>query len=678
MNVGKNNQWHTKNKSSRGQQHYQQQHLYPKMMLLDQHSAKVPSAVPPSTTSFLVASSTFTHGPLSGERYNNTSGVTHLLPQPYFKPPDVQQAFCLIQDRQNAQQQQQHPIQASYYNISATNACSLQTVNASSSFPLASINPYASLATFTNNQFPASVQPSPLFSSSPVGLVFASSRDKSLPLSTLEFPSSKHSASKTPSVCESRLVSIGANETTSGWPPQVETSKNSYDLQAEGNSKSLDSLQKAISSVTKTDEEHYSDASSASFDFTIEAEKMVSALCNTTSSNDLSKEESKTTKTDSAPLFSGAGDNVSNKTAWFTDFCSEYENGTSVGVQTDGPCVDRSQYPELIRKTAYWGCTEAEIVLGGDNMQTDPKRDWLTCLSSATKTAITKSSTCIPVFAGDRVFADDLINALLRISNGWLSLDNYLNKQHSPNLLDRLDPEFIMCFHAWEGNTHELLKQIVQTFEKFSENDEASSDIEQKRKETGGSSSFPGDVSLYTNYDLFAPLPATSLLQPNAAEEAPSQETSHNATTTTPLSSSLLSFQYNSDQQEQHSTCNKKSKLRSKWTIIENLSPVINTTKSVPNIFACHANSASGPTSNKFRAKDTSSSKRLDFTQASLNAEFCQLRNKVMESNADATKGRRQDYMSEIKLSTLTDNTESIGLQNPATSNSISYRQDCE
>ncbi|XP_032662659.1 uncharacterized protein LOC116840263 [Odontomachus brunneus] len=670
---GKNNQWHTKNKSSHGQQHYQQQHLYPKMMLLDQHPAKVPSAIPPSTTSFLVASSTFTHGPMSGEHYNNTSGVTHLLPQPYFKPPDVQQTFCLIQDRQNAQQQQQHPIQASYYNISATNACSLQTVNTSSSFPLASISPYSSLATFTNNQFPTSVQPSPLFSSSPVGLVFASSRDKSLPLPTLEFPSLKHSASKTPSVCESRLIPIGANETTSDWPSQVEISKNSYDLQTENNSKNLNSLQKTISSVTKTDEEHYSDASSTSFDFTIEAEKMVSALCNTTSSNDLNKEESKTTKIDSTPLFSGAGDNVSNKTAWFTDFCSEYENRTSVGVQTGGLCVDSSQYPELIRKTAYWGCTEAEIVLGCDNMQTDPKRDWLTCLSSATKTAITKSSTCIPVFAGDRVFADDLINALLRISNGWLSLDNYLNKQHFPNLLDRLDPEFITCFHAWEENTHELLKQIVQTFEKFSENNEASSDIE-KCKEIRSSSSFPGDVSLYTNYDLFAPLPVTSLLQQNAAEKAPSQEASYNATIT-PLSSSLLSFQYNSGQQEHHSACNKESKLRSKWTITENLSPVINTTKSVPNISACHANSASGLMSNKFRAKDTSSSKRFDFTQTSLNAEFCQLRNKVMESNADVTKDRRQDYMSETKLSAFTNNTESIRLQNPMTSNSISYRR---
>lgn len=653
FHTGKNNRWHTKNKSH-GQQHYQQQQQqqqlsYPKsMVLLDQPSANVP----PSTTSFLVASSTFTHGSLPGEHYNNTSGMTHLLPQPYFKPPDVQQSFCLIQDRQNTQQQQQqHPIQASYYNISATNACSLQTVNANPSFPLVSFSPYTNLSTFTNNQFPASVQPSPLFSNSPVGLVFAPSRDKSLPSSTLEFPSLKHSASKTPSVCEPRLIPIGLNETTSDWPPHIETSKNSYDLQTTDNNKNLDcSLQKTVSSVAKTDEEHYSDASSASFDFTIEAEKMVSALCNTASSNDLSKEESKTTKTDSTPLFSGAGDNISNKTTWFTDFCSEYENGTSIGVQTDDPCVDSSQYPELIRKTAYWGCNEAEIALSSDNLPADPKRDLLTHLSSATKIAITKSSTCIPVFAGDRVFADDLINALLRISNGWLSLDNYLNKQYSPNLLDRLDPEFIACFHTWEGSTYELLKQIVQAFGKFSEIDEASSNTTSR-----DSSSFPGDVSLYTNCDLFTPLPATSFPQQNDKAS----------------SSSLLSFQPNSDQQQQHSASQKESKLRSKWTITENLSVA----KSVSNISACHAD---GLTTSKFRAKDTSSSKRLDFSQTSLNAEFCQLRNKVMESNADTMKERKQNYMSETKVSTFTDNIESIGLQNPTTSNPISCRQSCE
>lgn len=680
VDVGKNNRCHIKNKLSRSQQYYQQQQQqlsYPKpMMLLDQPSTNVPPMIPPSTASFLVASSTVTHGLLPGEHYKNTSGMTH-LPQPYFKPPNVQQTFCLIQDRQNAQQQQQqqqqHPIQASYYNISATNACSLQTVNASSSFPLANISPYSSLAPFTNNQFPASVQSS-LFSSSPMGLVFAPTRDKSLPLPALELPSFKHNTSK--SICESRVVPIGHDETTSsGWPPQIEAaSQNSYDLQVVGNNKSLESVdcssqkELATSTAAKTDEEHYSDASSASFDFTIEAEKMVSALCNTTSSNDLNKEDTKVAKTDSTQLFSGAGDNVTNK-AWFTDFCSEYENETSVGVQTDGPCVDRSQYPELIRKTAYWGCTEAEIVL--DSLHADPKRDWLTCLSSATRTAITKSSTCIPVFAGDRVFADDLINALLRISNGWLSLDNYLNKQHFPNLLDRLDPEFITCFHTWEESTYELLKQIVRTFGKFGEHDEAS-DVEQKRKEICGSSSFPGDVSLYTNCDLLTPLPASSLLQQNATEKAFLREASYNITTT-PSSSSLRSFHHNSCQQEQHAASHKESKLRSKWTIIENPSSIVNATKSVPNISACHVDGAAGLTANKLRAKDASSSKKLDFTQKSLNAEFCQLRNKVMESNADATKDRKQDYASVHKPSTYCD-TESIGLQSPAISNPTSYR----
>ncbi|XP_014481886.1 PREDICTED: uncharacterized protein LOC106748155 [Dinoponera quadriceps] len=588
---GKNNRWqHSKNKPSRGQQHYQQQQQlsYPKpMMLFEQASTSVAPAIPPSTTSFLVASSTFTHGPLPGEHYGNSSGVTHLLPQPYFKPPDM--AFCLIQDR-NAQQQQsqQQPMQASYYNISATNAaCSLQTVNASPSFPLASISPYSSLATFGNNQFPASVQPSPLFSSSPLGLVFGPRDKPTLP--ALEFPSFKHSSGP-PS--ESRVSPIGRQE-GSGWPPE----------DSQGDERSPEPGESsAVPGVARTDEERYSDASSASFDFTIEAEKMVSALCNTTSSNDLTKEESRAG--DSAPLYSGAGDNVSNKTAWFAELCPEYENGTSIGVQTDGPCADRSQYPELIRKTAYWACTEAELVLGSE--RTDPRRDWLTCLSSATKTAIAKSSTCIPVYAGDRVFADDLINALLRISNGWLSLDNYLNKQHFPNLLDRLEPEFVARFHTWQESTHELLKQIVRTFARLGENE----DVE--RKEVSSSSSFPGDVSLYTNRDLFAP--PRSLLQQRRSEKTGSRGS--------PMRDETRGFR-----QEQHSASHKESKLRSKWTITENLSSVVSS-------------------ANKFRGKR--------FAQKSLNAEFCQLRDKVMEGNAP--KDRRQAF----------DNVESVGSQSCA------------
>lgn len=572
--------------------------------------------------------------------------MTHLLPQPFnFKPPDVQ-ALCLIQDRQNIQQQQQrpqqYPLQNSYYNISATNTCSLQTVNANSSFPLASLHPYTSVTSFNNNQFPITVQSSPFFSNPPGGVVLAPPRgDK--PSSTLDFAPFKPNADKMSS--ESQAVPVGPSE--DGWPPQIELSKNDGHTVAENN-RNLESgecaLQKSL--IAKMDEEHYSDESSASFDFTIEAEKMVSALCNTTSSNDLGKEESKP-KTDSTTLFNGAGDNKAN---WFADLCFEYESGTSIGVQTDSPRVDRSQYPELIRKTAYWGCTQAEIVLDSDGSQTDSKRNWLTCLSSATRTAITKSSTCIPVFAGDRVFADDLINALLRISNGWLSLDNYLNKQHFPNLLDRLDPELIAHFQTWEESTCELLKQVVRTFQKFGEKKETA---DQKRNVT---SSFPGDVSLYTTYDL---LSSNSFSQQSAIGKSPSAEKPPSAT-----SASLLTngnFQYNSNcQQEQQQSINpKESKLRSKWTITENLSSVINTTKSALNVSACHTDVGS-LASHKLRTKDALSSRKSDFAQKSLNAEFCQLRNKVMESNADATKDRRHDYTSEDKLTALLDNTESL------------------
>ncbi|XP_011882260.1 PREDICTED: uncharacterized protein LOC105569979 [Vollenhovia emeryi] len=672
---GKNNRWHTKNKPSRGQQYYQQQQQQlsynPKpMVLFDQPSTSVAS-IPPSTTSFLVASSTFTHaGPLHSEHYSNNSGVTHLLPQPFnLKPPDVQ-TLCLIQDRRNIQQQQQqqqqHPLQScsSYYNISATNTCSLQTVNANSSFPLTSLNPYSSLAGFNNNQFPVTVQSSPFLSNPPVGLVLAPSRgDK--PTSTLDFASLKHKADKASSARESQVVPVGHGENC--WPSQIEFSKNDGQTVA-GKNRSLESdtrtLQKSLSVIARTDEEHYSDESS-SFDFTIEAEKMVSALCNTTSSNDLGKEESKPgNKTDTTTLFNGAGDNKAN---WFADFCFEYENGTSIGVQTDSPCVDRSQYPELIRNTAYWGCTQAEIVLDTDDSQTDSKRSWLTCLLSATRTAITKSSTCIPVFAGDQVFVDDLINALLRISNGWLSLDNYLNKQHFPNLLDRLDPELIAHFQTWEESTCELLKQIVRTFQKFGESKEVT---DQKRNVT---SSFPGDVSLYTTHDLFVPLPSTSFPRQNATGNASSLEKPRSATLTSLPASSLRNFQCSSNcQQEQQSMNPKESKLRSKWTLTENLSSAINTSKSVPNVSVCHTD-VSGLTSHKLRTKDASSSRKFDLTQKSLNAEFCQLRNKVMESSADATKDRRHDYTPGDKLTALLDSTESIRLQQPAMNAPMSY-----
>ncbi|XP_072767286.1 uncharacterized protein [Anoplolepis gracilipes] len=680
---GKINRWHSKNKPSRGQLYYQQQQplsCNPKpVVLLDQPSPSI-TPIPSSATSFLVASSTFAHaGPLSSEHYNNNSGVTHLLPQSFnFKPSNVQ-TFCLIQDRQNTQQQQQHPMQASYYNISATNTCSLQTVNANSSFPLPSLNPYNNLTTFNTNQFPATVQSSSPFTNPSVGLILAPTRkDKSLP--TSDFSSVKNNTtSKTlSSICESRVIPVSHSDNSNfnGWPPQIETSiKNLCDAHMAGNNRSLESAdhasQKPISA--KTDEEHYSDESSVSFDFTIEAEKMVSALCNTTSSNDLGKEESKPdNKTDSVPLFSGAGDNVSNKTNWFTDFCSEYENGTSIGVQTDAyPCTDRSQYPELIRKTAYWGCTEAEIVLGSNDSQTDSKQNWLTCLSSATRTAITKSSTCIPVFAGDRVLANDLINALLRISNGWLSLDNYLNKQHFPNLFDRLEPELITCFHTWEESTCELLKQIVRTFQKFGENNEKT---DQKCNTICESSSFPGDVSLYTDYNLFAQPSSSYFAQQNIVRKASSQENPPTATSALLSTSSLHNFQYNSSQQEQQSAAQKESKLRSKWTITENLSSVINTTKSVPNVY--HITDNGNRANTKLRTKNdaSSTSRRFDSTQKALNVEFCQLRNKVMESNTDATKDRRHDFKLENKLLTSHNNTDqSIRLQHPTVNPPLTY-----
>ncbi|KZC08918.1 Bromodomain-containing protein 2 [Dufourea novaeangliae] len=486
------------------------------LVLFDQTANNAPPPAP--TASFLVASSTYTHGSFSGDQYNN-SGVT-LIPQPYYKPPDVQVAYCLVQDQQTAQQQQQEqPSHGSYYNISATNTCNLQTVNTHSTFQFSNLSPYA--PTNFNNQILGpvqTVQPAKIFPSPPVNLVLAGpQRDKPVSTSTtLDVSAFKCTNSKiTGNATQiAPIVSEGYNE----WPFQtIATSANSLfdgkpttdDARQEATTNSLDKVTSNVS--TKTQDEHYSDESSASFDFTIEAEKMVSALCNT-SSNDLGKEERKGNKSNSAPLFSGAGDTISNKNTWFPDFCASYGSGTSVAIQTDSPCADDTHYPELLRKVIYWGCSEAETILT-NSCKTNPRSGWLKNLSTATKIAITKSSTCFPVFAGNHVFTSDLINALLRISNGWLILDNYLNKQHYSSLDEKYDKELV----------------------RFAEPDR--------------------DVSVYTNCDLFDPSTNASRLE--TGNKKNDQESSLNVATQLSVGSLRNIGLYNQEKQAP-----KESKLR--------------------------------------------------------------------------------------------------------------------
>ncbi|KAK9310614.1 hypothetical protein QLX08_000156 [Tetragonisca angustula] len=640
---GKSSRWPPKNKLVRNQQYcqqqQQQQHIQqqlsysPKpLVLYDQATNNAPPLAP--TTSFLIASSTYTHGSFSGDQYNN-SGVT-LIPQPYFKPPDVQ-TFCLIQDRQNIQQQEQ-PSHSSYYNIS--NTCNLQAINSTSAFQFPNLSPYAATANFTNSQVTGPVQTihsNQIFPNPPANLVYGSlQRDKPVVVSsaTLDIPPLKVNKSKIPTVNTSQITPI-SSENYNEWPSQTiaSPSNNLFNIKPnaddETNQIIANSLEKSTSNVsTKTQEEHYSDESSTSFDFTIEAEKMVSALCNI-SSNDINKEEMKTEKFNSTPLFNGAGDTASNKNSWFAEFCTDYGTGTSIAVQTDGPCLDRTQYPELLRKLIYWGCTEGEIFLNNSS-KTNAKCNWLRNLCTATKTAVTKSSTCFPIFAGDRVFVGDLINALLRISNGWLILDNYLNKQHYPSLNNKFDCELLRCFHLWEESTHELLNQIVHTFLKLEENGDVSN-FEQKSESFG--TSFPGDVSIYTNRDLLDSSSTMIMSKQKSDNKRNSQDSCNGVQLST---GNLRNFSlYNVNQEKQSSQ--KESKLRSKWTITENLT-TIDSTKSVPDMFLGHTESGS-QANGRFRSRGNSSSAKTDMSAQSVNAEFFHLRSKILtESNQDTSR----------------------------------------
>ncbi|XP_076247309.1 uncharacterized protein LOC143187158 [Calliopsis andreniformis] len=642
---GKSSRWPPKNKLLRTQQYcqqqQQQQHIQqqlsynPKpLFLYDQTTNNGPPPAP--SASFLVASSTYTHGSFSGDQYNN-SGVT-LIPQPYHKPPDIQ-SFCFIQDRQSTQQQQPHEQSShgSYYNISATNSCNLQTVNANSTFQFSNLSPYAS-TNFTSNQISGpiqTIQSTQIFPNPSVNLVFDGvQRDKPAPSSALDVQAFKCTKSKLLTVSDSQITP-NTSDNYNVWPSQTNTSSANSLFDVKPNTNDINqgiavsSLDKVVSNVsTKTQEEHYSDESSASFDFTIEAEKMVSALCNT-SLNDLGKEETKNSKPSSAPLFNGAGDTISNKNAWFTDLCTDYGTNTSVAVQTDDSSVDRTQFPELLRKVVYWGCTEAEIVLNNCS-KINPRSAWLKDLSVATKTAVTKSSTCFPIFAGDRIFVSDLINALLRIGNGWLILDNYLNKQHYPSLDEKLDRELVRCFQLWEENTHELLNQIVQTFLKLEGNSDASN-LEQKPESFGAS--FPGDVSVYTNYDLFDPPSTitTNTSRQESSNKKNSQDTPFNGTQIGSLRNLSLP---NVSQEKQFAQ--KESKPRNKWTVTENLT-AIDSTKSAPDMFLGHTETGV-QASSRFRTRGNSSAK-IDTSTQSLNAEFFHLKSKILtENNQDSSK----------------------------------------
>lgn len=372
---------------------------------------------------------------------------------------------------------------------------------------------------------------------------------------------------------------------------------------------------------------------------------MVSALCNTVSSKDLVNDDNRDENTTS-PSFSGAaGDNVTNKTnIWFADFCAEYgvtldQNCRAASTQTQEDRYDSQQCTESMRKTIYWGCSEAEGILSSESYRGTSRAEWLANVCCATRTAVTKSSTCFPIYSGDETFVQDLINAHLRISNGWLVLDNYLNKhQHYSSLSQKFDGEFTDRFRSWEIATHDLLSEIVKTFVKIDETAGSSNSLSTDQighQVNLSGNSFPGDVSLYVNYDL---LDSSQRYQETSSRISTVGRADRDSTYTLQY---VPARSFEAAQQSQ-----KETKLRSKWTITENLSSAVDAAKSIPDNSLNQIEPAYS-TGNRFRVKNTpnsSSAKVSGSNRHSLNAEFVHLRNTVMESMANSNELERQHW----------------------------------
>ncbi|XP_051170019.1 putative uncharacterized protein DDB_G0282129 [Leptopilina boulardi] len=507
-------EWQTKNKTQAVNLRNQRKIFYStKPFDQQQINPQLPTVQSP----YLLSASNFCHGPYSTDQ--NNSGLT-VLSQPYFKPPDVQ-ALCLVQDRQFITQQQTHQYNP-YYNLSST----LQTVTANTNLQLPT--QITSYPQFTNN---LSLHTNQLFPNPNIFNPLKENSQSSAMEISLKYPKTKSN-------------------------PFI-TQRNDYEKNENPSSdyrQFCAEVQNKANSSTKTQD--LSDDSSTSFDFTIEAEKMVSALCNT-SSNDLDKN----TKT---KTHNGAGDVAFNKNLTNTQIVQS-ESSVALKSHNDD---NNKKYPELIRKTTIWGCNQAENILNSAKYHRTTKLEWLMNLSIATRTAITKSSTCFSIFAGDRILIQDLINSLLRISNGWLILDNYLNKQNSINN-DKYDENLIKNFHLWESVTNELLQNIIKTFLQLEEKSE-----QQEIETSGTPGTFPGDVSIYTKCDLleppvkFNPAPGTAIISP------------------------IQNFQYQK----------KGTKPKSKWTITES-----------------HSKENLQQSKNKFDIKK----------ETSLNDEFFNLKNKI-------------------------------------------------
>ncbi|XP_063990255.1 uncharacterized protein LOC135169306 isoform X2 [Diachasmimorpha longicaudata] len=419
------------------------------------------------------------------------------IPQTYYKPHESQQ-FCLIHDRspaqlshQGVQQTQQPP----YYPIPTTYTTTKNYGNTSTSFSNspASVSSHVQLPSNFTNYFNEKMGPNS---------------------ATKLQPSEVLGPERSSLTCENQL-NLNESIFEMAEPPKTSTPP-------------------SLPPKTYKLDKYFDDSSN--FDFTIEAEKMVSALCSTS----LDAEKDDDTNNVLLPLKSDSTQKAYK--SWYLD---DYPKPSkTVDTQTCHP--EDLQSPEVLRRMIYLGCTEMETLLKSST--TTYRRDWLLSLSLATKIALSKSATCFPIYLNDRAFGQDLMNSFLRISNGWLALDNYLNKQPNLSLSQKFDKDLQRSFKAWESATSTLLENITKNFKKL----DTSSD-ESQQENPSHTSSFPGDVSLYLNYSLFSTCPGPI--------------------TTSQVVKTQRNVSYpvqGGDQKPRWLSLARESKVRTKWTITDN------------------------------------------------------------------------------------------------------------
>lgn len=231
-----------------------------------------------------------------GESYSHPN--IPAVPQPYYKAPD-----------QPSNLYPNQPAQFNSYYLAASNATNYQAVNLNSNYDQSTIQQYKAVSTYSNSQIPV-----PVYPNMRMGLVINESSNEKIDLTTVS--------------ATNKLVN------------NVVSSTELYNSSNEKNQ---------VEEKPEKDD-HVSETSSTSFDFTIEAEKMVSALCDVKSPKNPNQENDgeKKNEEEGEENWLLSGDDESEKL------------NKSVGTQTQ---KSTDKLSELMRKTALWGCVEAETIL---------------------------------------------------------------------------------------------------------------------------------------------------------------------------------------------------------------------------------------------------------------------------------------------------------------------------